>query len=64
VINAHERELATCVEGMRAAVDAVASGRLDIRPLVTHLFPLERAGEAFEAARTRPDGFLKAVLVS
>ena len=62
VVNAHERDPRVYVEGMRGAVDAVASGRLDLRPLLTHSFPLERAGEAFEAARTRPDGFLKALV--
>jgi NADPH2:quinone reductase len=63
VVNAHEREPEQYVEGMRAAVAAVASGQLDVRPLITHAFPLERAGEAFEAAIRRPERFLKAVLV-
>ena len=62
VVNAHEREPAVYVEGIRGAVDAVASGRLDLRPLLTHAFPLERVHDAFEAARTRPEGFLKAVV--
>jgi 2-desacetyl-2-hydroxyethyl bacteriochlorophyllide A dehydrogenase len=63
VVNAHERDPKVYVDGVRAAVAAVASGVLDIRPLITHAFPLERASEAFEAARRRPDGFLKAVVV-
>ena len=62
VVNAHERDPRAYIEGMRGGIDAVASGRLDLRPLVTHVLPLERAGEAFEAARTRADGFLKAVV--
>ena len=62
VVNAHERDPEVYLEGMRAAVDAVRDGRLDRAPLVTHTFPLDRAGEALEAARTRPDGFLKAVV--
>jgi threonine dehydrogenase-like Zn-dependent dehydrogenase len=44
-------------------VDAVVSGRLDPRPLYTHVFPLERIADAFEAARTRPEGFVKALVV-
>ncbi|MBR0654169.1 zinc-binding dehydrogenase [Roseomonas arctica] len=60
VINAHERDLAIRTEGMRAALDAVMSGRIDLAALCTHRFPLERLGEALDATRDRPDGFLKA----
>jgi threonine dehydrogenase-like Zn-dependent dehydrogenase len=63
VVNAHERAQDRYVEGIRAAVDAVVSGRLDPRPLYTHVFPLERIADAFEAARTRPEGFVKALVV-
>lgn len=62
VINAHERDPAIYVEGMRAAVAAIASGRLDPDDLCTHHFPLERLGDALDATRDRPDGFLKAVV--
>jgi len=62
VVNAHERDPAEYVRGLREAVDAVVDGRLDPRPLITHSFPLERLDDALEAARTRPDGFLKAVV--
>jgi threonine dehydrogenase-like Zn-dependent dehydrogenase len=64
VVNAHERDPALYVRGMREAVDAVASGRLDPGPLITHAFPLGRLGEALDATRDRPDGFLKAVVVT
>lgn len=62
VVNAHERDPAVYLEGMRAAVAAVAAGRLDPRPLYTHLLPLERLGEAFELVRSRPEGFVKALV--
>ncbi|MFC0410743.1 MDR/zinc-dependent alcohol dehydrogenase-like family protein [Roseomonas elaeocarpi] len=62
VINAHERDPAVYVEGIREAVAAVAAGRLDPAPLYTHRFPLERLGEALDATRDRPDGFLKALV--
>jgi len=62
VINAHERDPQVYEEGMRAAVDAVASGRLNPAPLYTHTFPLERIGEAFETMIQRPEGFMKAVI--
>jgi threonine dehydrogenase-like Zn-dependent dehydrogenase len=63
VINAHERDPAVYVGGIRAAVDAVASGTLDPSPLYTHRFPLERLGEALAATRDRPDGFMKALVL-
>ncbi len=62
VINAHERDPAIYVEGMRAAIDRDRSGRLDPNTSCTHHFPLERLGEALDATRDRPDGFLKAVV--
>ena len=62
VVNAHERDPQAYVRGMRAAVDALVSGRLDPSPLYTHRFPLERVGEALDAARDRPDGFVKALV--
>ena len=58
VVNAHERDPATYVRGMREAAEL----DLGMDRLLTHRFPLERADEAFELARTRPDGFVKAVL--
>ena len=63
VINAHERDPAIYVRGIRDAVDAVASGRLDPQPLYTHRFPLDRLDEALNATRDRPDGFLKALVM-
>jgi NADPH:quinone reductase len=54
VVNAHERDPATYVRGVRDAAEAVAAGRLDPSPLYTHEFPLERIGEAFAAATERP----------
>ena len=62
VINAHERDPAVYVRGIREAMEAVASGRLDPAPLYTHRYPLERLGEALDATRDRPDGFLKALV--
>jgi threonine dehydrogenase-like Zn-dependent dehydrogenase len=62
VICAHERDPAIYVRGLREAVEAVASGKLDPAPLYTHAFPLEQLGEALDATRDRPDGFLKALV--
>ncbi len=62
VINAHERDPRMYVRGLREAVEAVASGRLDPSRLYTHTYPLEELGAALDATRDRPDGFLKALV--
>jgi threonine dehydrogenase-like Zn-dependent dehydrogenase len=64
VVNAHERDPAVYVRGMRDAVAAVADGRLDPRPLYTHRFGLDQLGAAMDTMRARPDGFLKALVLS
>jgi threonine dehydrogenase-like Zn-dependent dehydrogenase len=62
VVNAHEREPLRYADGIREAVRLAAVGELDVGALVTHRFSLEDVGEAFEAAATRPEGFVKAVV--
>lgn len=62
VINAHERDPAAYVNGIRAAVDAVATGVLDPGRLYTHSFSLDEIDDAFEMMAERPDGFLKALV--
>jgi len=64
VVNAHERDPEVALRGIRDAVDAVAGGRLDPRPLYTHVFPLEELKAAMDAAATRPEGFVKALVTA
>jgi threonine dehydrogenase-like Zn-dependent dehydrogenase len=64
VINAHERDPAVYLDGMRAAVDAVAAGALRPAPLYTHVLPLASLGDAFQLMHDRPDGFLKALVTT
>ncbi len=63
VINAHERETAIYLRGMREAVSAVVSGALDPVRLYTHRFPLHQLGEALDLTRERPAGFVKALIL-
>lgn len=63
VINAHERDPAVQMRGLREAVDAVASGRLDPAPLYTHRFPLEELGQALASTRDKPGHFVKALVM-
>jgi threonine dehydrogenase-like Zn-dependent dehydrogenase len=63
VINAHERDPAVNLQGLSEAVAAVAIGRLDPMPLYTHTYPLERLGDALDATRDKPGGFVKALVM-
>jgi threonine dehydrogenase-like Zn-dependent dehydrogenase len=63
VVNAHERDPAIYREGMQLAFEEIAARRLDPLPLYTHSFPLSELGQALEATRSRPDGFMKALVL-
>ena len=63
VANAHERDPAVSVRGMREAVEAIEGGIIDPADLITHRYPLERLDEALNATRDRPGNFVKAVVV-
>lgn len=63
VVNAHERDPKVYARGIEAAVAAIAEGRLDPSPLYSHVYPLERLGEALDATRDKPEGFVKALVI-
>jgi alcohol dehydrogenase len=46
-------------ERMRRLMDVLASGRADLRPLVTHRFSLDKIEEAYELFMNQRDGVLK-----
>jgi threonine dehydrogenase-like Zn-dependent dehydrogenase len=48
-----------CVE---PAIELIASGRVDVRPLITHHFSLEETARAFELVCARRDGVVKAII--
>jgi threonine dehydrogenase-like Zn-dependent dehydrogenase len=63
VINAHERDPLVYRDGIQAAVQAVAEGRLDPSPLYTHRYPLDRLADALNDTRDRPQRFMKALVM-
>lgn len=63
VVNAHERDLGRQKAGIERAIEAVAEGLLDPAHLFTHRYPLERLGEALDATRDKPQGFVKALIL-
>jgi L-iditol 2-dehydrogenase len=44
------------------AIRLVQAGRIDLQPLATHYFPLERIAEAFEVVSNYVDGVVRAVI--
>jgi len=64
VINAHERDPKQYVVGMREAIALMDRGVLDPEPLYTHRLTLDRLGDALELTRSRPDGFMKALVMA
>jgi threonine dehydrogenase-like Zn-dependent dehydrogenase len=62
VINAHERDRATCVRGVEDAIRATVAGLLSPERLFTHCYALEELGAAIVATRDHPPGFVKAMV--
>jgi L-iditol 2-dehydrogenase len=50
------------LRSFRTAVDAIASGEVDVAPLLTHSLTIERVDEALELATSRADGCCKITL--
>lgn len=63
VVNAHERDTAVYVQGMKDAINAIVYGRLDPSPLYTHRFALDQLSDAFNAITERPGDFMKGLLI-
>jgi L-iditol 2-dehydrogenase len=62
IANAHFRDEATILGGMRAGMRLLTSGRISLEGLVTHRFSLAAIDEAFGTAIDKPDGFVKATV--
>jgi L-iditol 2-dehydrogenase len=63
ILNAHFRDTGTILSGMRAALRLMSAGVVDVRPLISHVMPLEHIAAAFEIAAAKPDDFVKAAIV-
>ena len=45
-----------------AALELIASGQVNVKPLVTHRFPMRQVSEAFDVAKTGRDGAVKVMV--
>ena len=62
VVNAHERDPAMYIEGIKAGIEAVESGILKVSDLVTHVFDLADLESAYKTLVERPAGFIKGMV--
>ncbi len=62
ILNAHFRDVATIMRGMRTGMRLLTSGRVALDDLVSHRFGLEDVNEAFATAVEKPPGFVKATV--
>jgi threonine dehydrogenase-like Zn-dependent dehydrogenase len=49
-------------ERMRRLLELVRQGRLDLNPLLTHTFPLDRITEAYQLFGERREGVIKVAI--
>ena len=49
-------------ERMRRLMEVIAAGRVDLKPLVTHRFPLDRIEEAYDLFSNQCDGVMKVAI--
>lgn len=64
MISAHERDPRQYINGIRLAIKAVEEGTMDPYPFFTHRFSLEGSETAFQHLTERPDGFIKALILT
>lgn len=63
VVNAHVRSAEKYVHGMKTGLALLESGKLSMKPLVTHRFPLKDIALAFDTASAKHEGFVKGIIV-
>ncbi|HLN22144.1 MAG TPA: zinc-binding dehydrogenase [Bacteroidales bacterium] len=62
VINAHERDSAVYVSGLKEAIRLAGENILQPEKYITHLIEFQDINEAFRLLRDRPENFMKAVI--
>lgn len=64
IINAHFRDMRTIIKGTRIGMEMLNSGQIKMDKLITHRYRLEEIEDAFMAAKNKPKGFVKSVIVN
>lgn len=63
VINAHERESEVYMEGMRIGIMLLSKGKIKLKTLITHRYPLTEINRAFDNVDMKVRGLIKAVVI-
>jgi threonine dehydrogenase-like Zn-dependent dehydrogenase len=63
IINAHFRDMNTILRGARIGMALLNDGKINMEPLITHRYKLEEIETAFSAAKEKPKGFVKSVIM-
>jgi len=63
IVNAHFRDLHIILRGARLGMKLLNTKKIDMAPLITHTYPIEKIEDAFIAAKDKPKGFVKSVIV-
>jgi threonine dehydrogenase-like Zn-dependent dehydrogenase len=63
IINSHFRDMQTILRGTRIGINLLNAGKINMKTLISHKYPLEKIEDAFLAANEKPRGFIKSVIV-
>jgi threonine dehydrogenase-like Zn-dependent dehydrogenase len=62
VINAHERRYQVHMKHMEAGLKLIAAGLFNMKDLVTNVYGLGEVDGAYDAIKSKPQGFIKSVI--
>ncbi len=62
ILNAHFRDMNKILYGAELGIKLLNQGKMNLKSLITHVYPLDKIEEAFQAAHDKPMGFVKAVI--
>jgi L-iditol 2-dehydrogenase len=63
IVNAHFRNINIILHGSKVGMELLNEGKINMKPLVTNKFSLQDIELAFMAAKEKPEGFVKSVIV-
>lgn len=62
VVNAHERRTEVHMKQMEAGLKLIANGLFNMKDMITHVYSLDEVDKAYDAIKSKPEGFIKAII--